>query len=76
MLVKAAMSGIKVVDRIPLNQRSLALVRHLEAGGSVPPIHVERHDGCWWVLDGRHRFVAHKLLGRSHIWVKVAERRR
>lgn len=57
-----------IIDRYPLEPRTLALIKHLESGKSVPPIHVRRNeDGAYVILDGRHRFLAHKLLGRTHI---------
>lgn len=58
-----------VVDRIPLN-RTLGLVKHLEQGGTVPPIKVEYKDGTYILKDGRHRVAAYKLLGRRFISAK------
>ena len=66
------LSGLKC-DRIPLHPRTLAIADHLRSGGSVPPIHVERRDGEWYVKDGRHRFVAHKLIGRKTINIRYGE---
>ncbi len=55
------------VDRYPM-KRVLGLVRHLEAGGTVPPVHVERTThGRFRLLDGRHRIMAHRLLERPLI---------
>lgn len=60
-----------VCDRLPIGPRTLALAKHLESGGSVPPIHVKPiGDGTYNILDGRHRFLAFKLLGRTEIEVK------
>lgn len=58
-----------VVDRIPLD-RTLSLVKHLEQGGSVPPIKVEYKNGTYILKDGRHRVTAYKLLGRKFINAK------
>lgn len=56
-----------VVDRSPM-ARTLGLVRHLEAGGTVPPIHVKLlANGRYRILDGRHRILAFKLLQRTTI---------
>lgn len=57
------------VDRLPINPSVMPLVKHLEAGGTVPPIHVRVGEigGRFAVLDGRHRILAHRLLGRSQI---------
>jgi len=63
------LSGLKV-DRQPLGPRTLAIADHLRSGGSVPPIHVERKQDGWHIKDGRHRYVAHKLIGATHINVK------
>jgi ParB-like chromosome segregation protein Spo0J len=54
------------IDRLPF-RRVLDLVRHLEAGGTVPPIKVQKTERGFRILDGRHRFMAFKLLGRPTI---------
>jgi len=66
------------VDRLP-TKGVLELVEYLKAGGEVPPIHVlhpmyaglydfkRPPQGAYGVLDGRHRVMAFKLLGRTHI---------
>jgi hypothetical protein len=60
--------GNLVVDRYPLNPTTLRLVDFLRSGGDVPPIHVQPlPDGRYKVLDGRHRTLAFKLLGRGVI---------
>lgn len=62
------LSNVVISDRFPLNPRTLALVDHLRSGGTVPPIHVDAGSfGYYFVLDGRHRYVAHKLCGRPTI---------
>ncbi len=47
----------------------LALVDHLRNGGTVPPIHVQAYKPFYKLLDGYHRYVAYKLLGRETITV-------
>ncbi len=47
----------------------LPLVEHLKNGGTVPPIHVEAYKPFFKLLDGHHRYVAHKLLGKENISV-------
>ena len=69
--------GVRYIAPIPLHlidmdrwpfQRVLPLAAHLEAGGTVPPVHVmAKPDGRFQIIDGRHRMHAHKLLGRTHI---------
>lgn len=57
-----------VVDRQAIGPATYALAKHLEAGGTVPPIHVQYvGNGFYKVLQGRHRTLAFKLLGRDTI---------
>ena len=57
-----------IVDRTPINTRTLQLVEYLKTGGLVPPIHIQPNgSGQFVVLDGRHRTIAYKLLGRDKI---------
>lgn len=59
------------MDRWPFGLRTLDLIRHLESGGSVPPIHVKPNgSGQYIILDGRHRVLAHKMLERPFIEVR------
>lgn len=59
------------VDRWPHEPRTLRLVDHFQAGGTVPPIRlVIRDNGRFQILDGRHRLLATKLLGRRAIVAK------
>ena len=55
------------IDRIPINPDTLALVKHLDNGGTVPPIHIQYALRKWYIVDGRHRYTACKLLGRKTI---------
>lgn len=47
--------------------------KHLRKGGTVPPILVRRHPktGGYQVVDGHHRYFAHKNAGMKHIDVHV-----
>lgn len=54
-------------DHSPIGPATYALAKHLESGGSVPPIHVQSQGGTYNLLDGRHRLLAHKLLGITEI---------
>ena len=61
------------MDRWPFD-RVLGLVLHLQAGGTVPPVHVMKSsDGRYRILDGRHRMHAFKLLGRKSILARWGE---
>lgn len=65
--------GNILLDREPIGPATLSLVDFLRGGGTVPPIHVEKvpwPNGVWKILDGRHRVLAYKLLGRSEIDVR------
>lgn len=60
--------------RHPLGPRVLALANHLAGGGTVPPIHVlPQPGGRYYVLDGRHRVQAHKLVGLRKILIRYGE---
>jgi ParB-like chromosome segregation protein Spo0J len=62
------------VDHLPINPATLSLVDHIRDGGSVSPIRVHRvANGRFKLGAGRHRYVAHKLLGRTTIEAKLAE---
>jgi len=72
---KVPLSQIVVVDHLPITPRTLALLDHLRRGGTVPPLHVYRYDsGLFRVLDGRHRWLALKLLGVTHVWVRYGRK--
>lgn len=58
-----------VVDKIPF-KGILSLVKHLEQGGTIPPIKVDYKNGTYILKDGRHRVTAYKLLGRPFISAK------
>ena len=82
------LSAIRI-DRIPLNRSTLALVDFLRNGGEVKPIKVQKIRKCpvcndprcdaadghyeYHIRDGRHRWVAYKILGHTHIEVVFGE---
>jgi ParB-like chromosome segregation protein Spo0J len=64
------------MDRWPHQPKTLEYAKALEAGAVFPPIKVHFHAGRWRIGDGRHRLLAHKLCGRTHILVRRAPRPR
>lgn len=58
------------MDRWPHDQKTLKYAVILAFGVEFPPIKVHLRDGRWCISDGRHRLLAHKLNGRTHILVK------
>lgn len=68
-----AMEQVVCEDKLPVNHLSFQLARFMSKGGTVPAIKVKAGDSGQWVIkDGRHRFVAHKLLDRAYIWIRHA----
>lgn len=62
----AGISGWK--GKLPLNPTTLALIDYLRKGGSVPPIRLAiDKNGQARIKDGRHRYLAFKMLGRKTI---------
>ncbi len=63
------------VDHLPINPDTFLLAKHLWARGEIPPIkvHCDPH-GRYRVTDGRHRVAAAKLVGFTHLSVKMAEK--
>jgi ParB-like chromosome segregation protein Spo0J len=60
-------SSIKM-DRFPMNPSTLSLIDYLRSGGDIPPIKVAKlPKGGFIIRDGRHRVLAHKLLGMDKI---------
>ena len=62
------------IDRYPF-KRVLDFVAAFRNGVECRPIKVQRHptkSGVWKIQDGRHRYMAMKLLGRTHIPVRHA----
>jgi hypothetical protein len=59
-------SQIKV-DRWPMTRKTYELAKFIDAGGNVPPIRVQSQQSNFLIRDGRHRLLAHKLLGMEYI---------
>jgi hypothetical protein len=62
------------MDRWPHQPKTLEYANLLMAGVEFPAIKVYLRDGRWTISDGRHRLLAHKLTGRSHILVRRAKK--
>lgn len=63
------------MDKYPMNPSTLALVDHLRKGGKVPAIKIAKHPkGGYVIRDGRHRILAHKLLGRTKIEARFSNK--
>ncbi|MBR2692861.1 MAG: ParB-like nuclease domain-containing protein [Thermoguttaceae bacterium] len=47
----------------------------LKEGGVFPPIHLFRDEecGCFWIVDGNHRYLAAKMSGKGSISAYVTE---
>lgn len=76
MVIQRLKVDLIIADRVPVGRRTFEIAIHLEKGGTVPPIHVVPYkSGCWFVLNGRHRLAAHKLVGKKQILAKHAGRR-
>lgn len=43
----------------------------LEAGKALPPIVLRASGATYILVDGRHRLLAHKRLGRTHIKARI-----
>lgn len=67
--------GLIRMDRYPMNPSTLSLIDHLREGGEVPAIKIAKHPkGGYIIRDGRHRVLAHKLLGRTKIKAKFSDK--
>ena len=63
------------MDRYPMNPSTLSLIDHIRAGGDIPAVKVARHpDGGFIIRDGRHRVLAHKMLGRTKIKARFSNK--
>jgi uncharacterized ParB-like nuclease family protein len=61
------------MDRIPLDRKTLRFTYAMQAMAEFPAIKVaKRADGRYEIRDGRHRWTAHKLLGREKILAKFS----
>lgn len=56
------------IDRMPIGPVALLYAIEMHNGSMFPPVKLQRGaHGRFILKDGRHRFVAHKLLGRKMI---------
>ena len=56
----------------PENAKNLHnIVKALKAGKELPPILVRRQGLGYQVLDGHHRFMAYRLLGKKYIPARI-----
>jgi len=62
------------MDRWPQGPKTLGYAIALSEGAQFPPIKVHLRDGRWRISDGRHRLLAHKLCGKTHILVRRASK--
>jgi len=63
------------VDRLPLEPTSLQYANAIRKGNIFPPIKVAKlKNGRFKILDGRHRFLAHKLNGKQFIIAKFSNK--
>lgn len=76
-MITSRHEGDDKAEKTPDNHESRAnidqMVTHLRRGGKLPPVLVRRHPktGGYQVIDGHHRFFAHKEAGMKHINVTV-----
>jgi ParB-like chromosome segregation protein Spo0J len=57
-----------IMDRYPINKKTLGLLDFIRQGGCVPPIKVAKNSvGNYTIRDGRHRITAYKMLGIEKI---------
>lgn len=61
------------IDKYPVGLKTLLLVDFMRQGGGVPPIKVQPDGaGGYTIKDGRHRVLAHKLLGKQLILARFS----
>jgi hypothetical protein len=59
----------------PSNAKNLKnIVKAMKAGKELPPILVRRQGLGFQVLDGHHRFMAHRLLGKKEIPARIVSK--
>ena len=65
-----------IMDRLRINPKALKYANLIDSGVQFPPIKVALcDDGRFEIRDGRHRYTAHKLLGREKILAKYSTKR-
>ena len=63
------------IDRMPINPATLQYANRMTQGDIFPAVKLQSlPGGRFRLLDGRHRFVAFKLLGRSNILAQYSTR--
>lgn len=73
-VVKRIPVGGVIMDKWPINESGLATTMAVSAGRPMPPIKVRSiGNGQYVILDGRHRTLAYKLLGRKTILAVVSQ---
>jgi hypothetical protein len=66
--------GIEPEDKmnIPSSQHNMQnIAKSIRNGENIPPILLRKHEDGYQILDGHHRFYAHKLVGSPTIISKV-----
>lgn len=68
---------IKETDTLPINQKTMELAIKLWNREITPedlsPIKVQRDvNGIHWIKDGRHRYLAIRLCGLTHIKCNIS----
>lgn len=59
------------IDRFPLEKKSLDYANLMLKGVKFPPIKVAKDkNGSFQIRDGRHRWLATKLIGKTKILAK------
>jgi ParB-like chromosome segregation protein Spo0J len=70
---------IRQTDTMPLNPSTMDLALKLWSREltpeDLPPIKVQcDENGIYWIKDGRHRYLAIRLCGYTHIKVKTSKK--
>lgn len=61
------------IDRIPLDKKVIRFTYAIQAMAVFPAIKVaKKSNGRYAIRDGRHRYIAHKLLGKETILAKFS----
>lgn len=56
----------------PSHSKNLnSIIKAIKSGKEMPPILVRRHKSGYQVLDGHHRFMAYKMLGKKSIPARI-----
>lgn len=67
--------GLLDVDRLAVRPKTLVFAQALMEGATFPPVRAAlQRSGRLRLLDGRHRFAAHKLVGFKKIAVRYSTR--